>query len=317
MAALAAFFGIAAASFFRSHPLPARCEVALYACVMLLLACAAAPALPAARSLAARSLHGRPRVWAPVGVWLVPYLVYAAGCGDLRPAALGRLLALCLPPLLAYRIFPVRDPAKFSWQDGVAWIWLTLAVLLRQTHGIWTVPVELDFMARLWVIGVAAWCWVFVRPVNGLGYEWTFSRHALRAAAVNFAWFAAMAIPAALAAGFAAWNPRWRGAGAFAVAFVEIFVFIAWLEELFFRGFLQSLLARTLRSPARGQLLASCAFGLSHVLLAPAPNWRYVAFASAAGWFYGAAFRQGGNLVAPSLVHALVDTAWRTWFGRG
>jgi membrane protease YdiL (CAAX protease family) len=65
-----------------------------------------------------------------------------------------------------------------------------------------------------------------------------------------------------------------------------------------------------------GQLLASAAFGLSHVLLAPAPNWRYVAFATVAGWFYGWAFRRSGNLVAPSLAHALVDTVWRTWFGR-
>jgi membrane protease YdiL (CAAX protease family) len=64
-----------------------------------------------------------------------------------------------------------------------------------------------------------------------------------------------------------------------------------------------------------GQLLASMAFGFSHVLLAPAPNWRYVLLACIAGWSYGAAFRWSGSLMAPSLTHALVDTAWRTWFG--
>jgi membrane protease YdiL (CAAX protease family) len=53
---------------------------------------------------------------------------------------------------------------------------------------------------------------------------------------------------------------------------------------------------------------------MSHVLLAPAPNWRYVALATLAGWFYGNAFRSGGTLMAPALAHALVDTAWRTWF---
>jgi membrane protease YdiL (CAAX protease family) len=164
------------------------------------------------------------------------------------------------------------------------------------------------------VIALAAWCWLRARPVPGLGYEFSVSPRVLRAAAVNFACFAAIAIPAALASGFARWNPRWRGAGSFCVDLVEIFVFIAWLEELLFRGFLQTLLSKTLRSPVAGQALASLAFGLSHVLLAPAPNWRYVALASLAGWFYGSAFRAGGNLMAPALTHALVDASWRTWF---
>ena len=68
------------------------------------------------------------------------------------------------------------------------------------------------------------------------------------------------------------------------------------------QNFLQNLLSRTLRSDLWGQALASVAFGFSHVLLAPAPNWRYVALASLAGWFYGSAFRQSGNLVGPALI---------------
>ncbi len=136
----------------------------------------------------------------------------------------------------------------------------------------------------------------------------------LGAAARSFAWFALVAIPASLAMRFAAWNPRWRGLGEFVTNYVEILVFIAWLEELLFRGFLQSLLSRALRSDLRGRVIASAAFGMSHVLLAPAPNWRYVMLATVAGWFYGGAFLRSRNLVAPSLTHALVDTVWRTWF---
>ena len=45
----------------------------------------------------------------------------------------------------------------------------------------------------------------------------------------------------------------------------------------------------------------------------PFPNWRYVALASVAGWFYGSAYRNSGSLMASSLVHATVDTVWRTW----
>jgi len=189
--------------------------------------------------------------------------------------------------------------------------------VLRGTGGIWNVPANLDFMARLAVIAVASWCWVFLRPVPGLGYRFSLSRGTVRAAAVNFAGFAICALPLALALRFAGWNPHWHGFAALAAGYIEILVFVAWLEELFFRGFLQSLLSARLGSPARGHVAASLAFGLSHVLLGPAPNWRYVAMATLAGWFYGRAFRQSGNLTAPALTHALVDAAWRTWFSRG
>jgi membrane protease YdiL (CAAX protease family) len=216
--------------------------------------------------------------------------------------------------LLIYYLALRRFPRLLWSADAFAWLWFTLAVVLRQLGGIWNVPVSLDFMARLFVIAVASWCWVFVRPVPRLGYEFSLSLRAVRSAALNFACFAAIAIPAAFAMRFAGWHPRWHGAMAFCLNYVEILVFVAWLEELFFRGFLQTCLSRLLRSDARGQLAASLAFGLSHILLAPAPNWRYVALASVAGWFYGSAFRQTGNLVAPALAHALVDSVWRTWF---
>jgi len=97
------------------------------------------------------------------------------------------------------------------------------------------------------------------------------------------------------------------------LSYLEIFLFVALLEELFFRGFLQTLLTGSLRSEWKAQSIASCLFGLFHILHAPFPNWRYVALASVAGWFYGSAFRQGGNLMASSLMHAMVDTVWRTW----
>ena len=113
-----------------------------------------------------------------------------------------------------------------------------------------------------------------------------------------------------------------RGMGRFEFGFtlikvITIFVFIAWLEEFFFRGIFQNLLARTLGSRRRAQAFASVAFGISHILLAPAPNWRYAIVASIAGWFYGCVFVETGTLMAPAMLHALVDTVWRTWFGRG
>ena len=55
-------------------------------------------------------------------------------------------------------------------------------------------------------------------------------------------------------------------------------------------------------------------FGLSHIQHAPAPNWRYVALATVAGWFYGLAYRRHRSLMASAGTHAPVDTLWRTFF---
>jgi len=136
-------------------------------------------------------------------------------------------------------------------------------------------------------------------------------------AASNFAWFAAIAIPLGLMLGFTSWNPRWHGVLDFALAYTQILLFIAVLEEVFFRGFLQNLLEGSFRSWWLGQLIASCIFGLFHILHAPFPNWRYVALASIAGWFYGSAYRSGGTLLSSALLHASVDTVWRTFFTKG
>ena len=272
-------------------------QASLYACFVLLLVAAAAPAFM------------RPRArWLPI-LWFVPYLIYAVACHDFRWLALARLAAIALPPLALYLVLPVRNLAALNWQDGIAWLWLSLPILFRWLAGIWTVPSNLDFMGRLFMIMVAAWLWVWIRPVPGIGYSFAITLRTLRAAGLNFLFFAAIAIPASLALGFTRWNPRWPGAAGFLIEYLEIFVFIAWLEELLFRGFLQTLIGGV-----RGQVIASIIFGFSHILNGHAPNWRYVALASIAGWFYGTAFRKGGNLMASSMTHALVDTVWRTFF---
>jgi hypothetical protein len=249
-----------------------------------------------------------------VPLWCAPYLVYALGTGDFHWTSLVKLLVIALPVWAIYRFLPVQAPRVFTWQDGAVAVLLVTAVLSHQIRGIWNVPVNLDFMARLFLISVASWCWVYVRPVPGLGYEFRLSREIVLQAALNFAWFSAIAIPLSLGLHFTRWNPRWPGLGSFLLNYLEIFLFVALLEETFFRGFLQTLLSNRLHNWLIGQLAVSCLFGLFHILHAPFPNWRYVALATLAGWFYGTAFRKSGSLIASSLTHAAVDTAWRTWF---
>lgn len=280
---------------------------------MLLLIFALAPGMRGGRK-AIEQFAVRPRnVFLFVPVWCLPYFVYSAGTGDFRWTALARLLAVAVPVLLIYALFPGREAPKFELQDAAVAILLITAVLSHVLNGIWNVPVNLDFMGRLFLISVASWCWVFVRKVPDLGYELNISPRVLKAAGVNFLYFALIAIPSSLVMRFTAWNPRWPGVWKFCLDYLEIFLFVALLEELFFRGFLQTLISARLGSASVGQAIVSCLFGFFHILHAPFPNWRYVALASVAGWFYGSAFRSGGNLTASTLMHASVDVVWRTW----
>jgi uncharacterized protein len=289
---------------------------AVYGCFLLLLMLTIAPAMEMTR----KQVHAwlavqKQRYFFLIGVWCLPYLLYAIGTQDFRWIALLRLFIVGASLVILYTAFPVRDRSRFAWQDTLAGVFLIAVVLWHGLSHVWNVPVGLDFMTRLFLIAVVSWLWVFIRPVPNPRYEATIAKSTLKAAGENFLLFALIAIPAGFALRFTAWNPRWRGGLQFGVDFLGIFLFIAVLEELFFRGFLQSLLSTSLGSWRWAQLLVSCLFGLFHILHAPFPNWRYVALASVAGWFYGSAFR-GGGLMASSLTHAMVDTAWRTFLSK-
>jgi membrane protease YdiL (CAAX protease family) len=305
--AVIAFFALAFAAvapgYVSRYHIPIHSAIGIYIAFVLMLVMMAAPAVRAIR-------------WVPL-LWLLPYLAYAAGTGDFKWSALARLIVVAAPLPLLYGLNPVHDARRFNWQDCLIALWLITAVLTNQLKGIWTVPANLDFMGRLYLIGIASWTWTFIRRVPELGYEFAFSGKIFQAAGVNFALFALLAIPSGLALHFIDWNPHWHGLAAFCADYLGIFLFIALLEEMFFRGFLQTLISENLGSAGRGQIVASCLFGLFHILHAPFPNWRYVLLATVAGWFYGSAFRQGGNLMASAMAHAMVDTLWRTFLTKG
>jgi membrane protease YdiL (CAAX protease family) len=317
LAFLGIVFAFVAYRYARRYALPVQAAVGVYLCFLLLLAAALAPGFPNLRAQIGNALARKRRLLFLIGLACFPYSIYAAVTGDIRWTGLARLLAIAIGLAGIYSAFPVTDVDAFTVQDACVAMALIGIVLSGQLRGIWNTPVNLDFMGRLFLVGVASWCWIFVRKVPRLGYEFRFSTEVIKQAALNFVYFAAIAIPASLAMHFTAWNPRWRGSGAFCVDYIEIFLFVALLEELFFRGFLQTLLSKTLGTWVAGQLFVAVLFGLFHILHRPFPNWRYVALASVAGWFYGSAFRNGGNLMASTLMHAAVDTVWRTWFTAG
>jgi membrane protease YdiL (CAAX protease family) len=311
-ASLAIIFAAVASGYLHRYALSTPAVIGVYLAFTLLLILALVPAWQSSR----RANQTAPRyqtLLVFLSIWCTPYFLYAAGTGDFRWTALLKLIAIAALPVAIYSRFPPQNANAFGWQDACVAVLLIGFVLSGQLKGIWNVPTNLDFMTRLFLITVASWSWTFIRVVPELGYSFRLSAEVLKQAAINFALFAVIAIPSSLAMHFTRWNPHWPGIVQFLLDYIEIFLFIALLEELFFRGFLQNLLSKTLRSWVGGQALVSVLFGLFHILHAPFPNWRYVALATVAGWFYGSAYRNSGSLMASSLLHAAVDTVWRTW----
>lgn len=311
--AFALFFGISAAIQLQRYPLSLAGAAGVYGCLLLLLALWLLPAFPELRDSARTRVKGLRGAATGLVIFAAPYLVYAAGTGDFSPFAVSRLLAIAAGPFVIFAIFPVRAPRKLAWQDGLALAWLATPVLARWLGGLWAVPINLDFMARLYVVSVGAWSYLIFRGVEGAGYEARISLPIVRVAVVNLAIFTVIGVPLGFALDFIGWNPNWRGPWEFVFNAVTLFVFIAVPEELFFRGLLQNLLEGTWGSRYRAQAAASVLFGFMHILHG-FPNWPYVLLASIAGWFYGSAWRAERSLVASAITHALVDTLWRTWF---
>ena len=312
-ACLAAIFAAIALSYLQRYEVPPRAALGVYVAFLMLLVMAIAPALaPDWRPPVKTTRTQYAGLMYPL-IWCSPYLVYASATGDFRWAALLKLVSLAAFPVAIYTLIPPRRTDRFSWQDATAAVVLAGVVLSGLVRGIWNVPTNLDFLSRLFLIVVGSWSWTLIRVVPELGYTLRITKQVLKHAAINFILYALIALPASMAMNFTRWNPRWAGVAPFLMDFLQIFLFIALLEELFFRGFLQTLISKSLGSWVAGQALVSVLFGLSHILHAPFPNWRYVALASVAGWFYGSAFRATGSIMSSSLLHAAVDTVWRTW----
>lgn len=99
-----------------------------------------------------------------------------------------------------------------------------------------------------------------------------------------------------------------------------IFTFLGMLwvvalgEEFFFRGFLQQLLSKGLRSEIAGLVVASALFGLAHLPVRGFPNWRMVALTAILGLFCGLAFLRARSIRAAMVTHALAATTFRLFF---
>lgn len=268
---------------------------------------AAPPALQKARGLL--GAHGG--VLAAL-VPLFAVLIYSASVAGNLKWTLAAAAYAVVPPLLLATC--AGKPAG-TWQDYLAALFIWLPVEFRWMYRLFPFPPPLThILTILLALSTAVAAFLLVRQLDGIGYAVEWGRGFGWNVIFNLAAFGVIAIPLGMKMGFLTYEPSLARLRSLPVSALGILLFTAWPEEFLFRGVLQNLLSRTFRSQWGGLAIGSIIFGLSHILHAPFPNWKYVILATIAGFFYGRAWMKSGSLFPGTLVHALVDISWHVLF---
>lgn len=253
--------------------------------------------------------------WLCLAPFVVLYLVYALGTDSFRTLPSVKLVAYVLLP--ATVLLMIRQPVQqLLWQDALVVLALWLPLDFRWMRDVWGWPsYSLAYsMNSLLATGLAVVLFVCVRRLEGVGYRCHFDRQDGWIGIRNFLLFAPVAIPIGLLTGFITVSGRPLSGTQVLLSALGIFFLIAIPEELLFRGIIQNFLEKTLRIPVLALIITSLIFGAAHLNNGPKPDWRYFLLASLAGMFYGNAYQRTRGLLAPAIVHTLVDTVWRAFF---
>ncbi|MDQ7064390.1 MAG: CPBP family intramembrane metalloprotease [candidate division KSB1 bacterium] len=263
-------------------------------------------------------------------IFYVAFIVYANAASALTPRDL--LVGagyLAVPVALAYMIR--NKPLRLSPGDAILilLIWFPIEFGLLPEISI---PFKqgLVSMYHLYGIILAILIFLAIRRIPDMGLRIYMSRReVLLALKLSAIFFIVFALPIGLSTGFIRWQidsgPLWKWfIGILGTAF-----FIAFPEEILFRGIIQKLIEKRMQNrPGTALIIASIIFGLAHAnnpkppylhlsfgaIGAFALPWVYVVLATIAGWFYGKAYQKTGSIAAAALVHTVVDCVWWMFF---
>jgi membrane protease YdiL (CAAX protease family) len=249
------------------------------------------------------------------------YMIYVLGTNTFTLTRVAVAAALVFLPLLLVSSAEHRPPGV--WQDYATIVAVWFAVKPLPNHWNWSLahylwPFPGGRLAYIFTVllcvNVALACFLLLRRLNNIGYSIGWGHHWSFFIVASFLVFACIAIPLGQAMHFIEFSPQVWQLKSLPLLSLGILFFTAWPEEFLFRGILQNMLSRTLQSDLAAWWLASLVFGFSHITNGYFPNWRYVALASIAGFFYGWTWRKTGSIFASALVHAAVDITWHFLF---
>jgi membrane protease YdiL (CAAX protease family) len=223
-----------------------------------------------------------------------------------------------LPVLIAWLLSQASrlDPEqRGNWRDALILLTLGLSVDLRWFDVAW--PAGQRGLGNLLLVNAGLYGFLGIRRLSGTGFDFHFRWSDWKTGLRELVFFAPIVTALGLALGFIHPHRNVPPLGRALLSWVLIFVFVAVLEELFFRAWVQNLLERRV-GRRMALVLASVLFGLSHFnkrnFGSTHFNWRYVLLASIAGIFYGRAWREHRRLPASAITHTCVDWIWSLWF---
>jgi membrane protease YdiL (CAAX protease family) len=244
---------------------------------------------------------------------VVPYVVIAATQHLFRWQWF--VLFAALPVVIAWLLAraATADPQqRGNWRDAVILLTLGLAVDLRWFDAAW--PPGLRGLNNLLLVDAGLYGFLAIRRLEGTGFDFHLRLSDWKSGLRELLFFAPVVIVLGLALGFLHPHANLPSFGKAILSWAGIFIFVAVLEELFFRAWVQNLLERRVGRTA-ALVIASVLFGLSHFNKRSAHfNWRYVLLATIAGIFYGRAWRENRRVPASAITHTCVDWLWSWWF---
>jgi membrane protease YdiL (CAAX protease family) len=254
-----------------------------------------------------------PIAWLLVLPTLGAYACYVFGTGSSTPVRWLVCFAYLLTPLA---LVSLGEGAGPGWYDYVALVATAVPVKLKWLVMLWPYPDGklAHTMSILFGVNVAITAFMFIRRMSGIGYAFAWAKKQTITICIGIAVMMVVAIPVGLVLHFLHWAPGHAGWKSLPLVTLGIFFFTAWPEEFVFRGLLQNMLSRTLKSESAGWIAASVLFGLSHIANGFFPNWKYALLATFAGFVYGWVWRKTGNIFASAILHCVVDAVWHALF---
>ena len=252
---------------------------------------------------------------------LAIYVLYALGPGRLRVPE-----SLVIPAYLAFPVLFATLAARRGERPN-RYDLLTVAFLY--------LPIELSALARAWqvsyagipspthafsqVLGMnlALFCFLVIRPLDGMGFTLRLKKPDVVQALVAFAWFFPVALAFGVATGLVPFTPHLPSAALVIPMILGKSLMVALPEEVLFRGLLQNLMQRAAPSArwrVAALIVSSVIFGFTHVNNNPLFDWRYVTIASVAGIAYGVVYNRTGKVTASAITHSLIDVVRGLFF---
>ncbi len=215
---------------------------------------------------------------------LAVYILYGLGAGRLR-----------IPESL---LIPLYLPVELS----------ALARAWQPAHS--GIPSPTHPLSQLLAMNLALFCFLVVRPLDGIGFTFRLRKPDVVQALIAFAWFFPLALVFGMATGFVPFKPHLPDPALVIPIILGKSLMVALPEEVLFRGLLQNLMVRavpTARGRVTALLVTSVLFGFSHLNNRPLFDWRYVTIASVAGIAYGIVYNRTGKVTAAAITHSLID----------